>query len=51
VNVLAAQHGLTLAASGDSGSSKWRDRLVIVAGVLVLLGVGVAVRTFVRRTR
>jgi hypothetical protein len=49
VRALAARRGLTLSAGSSSGSSAWRDRLVIVAAVLVLLAVGVAVRAVVRR--
>lgn len=49
VRALAARRGLTLSSASDSGSSAWRDRIEIVAGVLVLLALGVGVRAVVRR--
>jgi hypothetical protein len=50
VKALAARRGITLeAASDNKGHSPWRDRLVIVAGVLVLAAVAVVVRMVVRR--
>jgi hypothetical protein len=50
VTALAARRGITLtAASEDKGRSPWRDRLVIVAGVLVLAAIAVVVRMVVRR--
>ena len=48
VGALAARHGLTLSASGKSHASPWRDRLVILAGVLALCAVGVSVQLFLR---
>ena len=49
VQALAARRGIALtAASEDSGHSPWRDRLVIVAGVLVLAAVAILVRLVVR---
>jgi hypothetical protein len=50
VKALAAGRGLTLeAASDQKGHSAWRDRVVIVAGALVLAAVAVVVRVLVRR--
>ena len=50
VKALAARRGITLeAASDQKGHSPWRDRLVIVAGVLVLVAVAIVVRMVVRR--
>jgi hypothetical protein len=50
VTALAARRGITLeAASKKKGHSPWRDRLVIVAGVLVLAAIAVVVRMVVRR--
>jgi hypothetical protein len=50
VNALAARRGITLeAASEKKGHSPWRDRLVIVAGVLVLAAIAVVVRMVIRR--
>ena len=50
VKALAARRGISLAAASEKkGSGPWRDRLVIVAGVLVLAGIAVLVRTIVRR--
>jgi hypothetical protein len=50
VKALAARRGITLAAASDkNASSPWRDRLVIIAGVLVLAGIAVLVRMVVRR--
>src|SRR5439155_11839931 len=42
VKALAARRGISLAAVSDKkGSGPWRDRLVIIAGVLVLAGIAV----------
>jgi hypothetical protein len=50
VRALAARRGLTLsAASSSSGSSPWRDRAEIIAGVLVLCAIGVVARLVLRR--
>ena len=49
VTALAARRGLTLSAGSESHSHHWRDRLEILAGVLVLCALAVAVRTVVRR--
>jgi hypothetical protein len=49
VTTLAARRGLTLSAGTESHSSRWRDRLEILAAVLVLGALAVAVRTVVRR--
>ena len=50
VKALAARRGISLAAASEKkGSGPWRDRLVIVAGVLVLAGIAVLVRTIVRK--
>ena len=49
VTALAGRRGLTLSAGSESHSSRWRDRLEILAGVLVLCALAVAVRTVVRR--
>lgn len=48
VTALASRHGLTLSAGGTSRSSRWHDRLVILAGLLVLLVFGLSVRLFLR---
>jgi hypothetical protein len=49
VQALAARRGITLAAASEGkGRSPWRDRLVIVAGVLVLAAIAVVVRMVVR---
>jgi hypothetical protein len=47
VRSLAARRGLELSAA--SGSSRRRDRIVIVAGVLVLAAIALVVRTALRR--
>ena len=50
VKALAARRGITLeAASDNKGHGPWRDRLVIIAGVLVLAAIAVVVRMVVRR--
>jgi hypothetical protein len=49
VSSLAERRGLKLSAGSESHSSRWRDRLEILAGVLVLAALAVAVRTVVRR--
>jgi pyruvate/2-oxoglutarate dehydrogenase complex dihydrolipoamide acyltransferase (E2) component len=50
VRVLAARHGLTLADVGSKGtSSRTRDRIKIVAGVLALCALAIGVRVLVRR--
>jgi hypothetical protein len=49
VTALAKRRGLSLADASDSGSSRWRDRLEIVAGVLVLGAIALVVRTVLRR--
>jgi len=50
VKALAARRGITLAAASDQkGHGPWRDRLVIIAGVLVLAAIAVVVRMVVRR--
>jgi hypothetical protein len=50
VKALAARRGITLeAASEKKGHSPWRDRVVIIAGALVLAAVAVVVRMVVRR--
>jgi len=51
VTALAKRRGLTLSGAEGSGSGPWRDRLKIVAGVLVLGAVALVVRTAVRRRR
>jgi hypothetical protein len=50
VRVLARRHGLTLADVSSSGSSsRTRDRIEIVAGVLALCALAIGVRVLVRR--
>ena len=49
VRALAARRGLTLSAGSTSGTSAWRDRAEIAAGVLVLCAIGVVVRLVLRR--
>jgi hypothetical protein len=49
VVALAERRDLTLSAGSSSHSNRWRDRLVIVAGVLVLAAVAVVVRLVLRR--
>jgi hypothetical protein len=49
VVALAERRGLTLSAPAGSQSSPWRDRLVIIAGVLVLCALAVVVRLVLRR--
>jgi hypothetical protein len=49
VAVLAERRGLTLSAKSASQSHRWRDRLVILAGVLVLCALAVVLRLVVRR--
>ena len=49
VRALAARRGLTLSSASGSGHSAWRDRIEIVAGVLVLAALAVGVRAVVRR--
>ena len=49
VQALAARRGLTLTTESPSAHSPWRDRLEIIAGVLVLTALAVGVRAFVRR--
>jgi hypothetical protein len=49
VRALAARRGLTLAAGSSSSGSQTRDRLEIVAGVLVLAALAFLVRLVVRR--
>src|SRR5262245_60939670 len=54
VRALAQQRGITLPtaeASADKGSSKNRDRVVLVAGVILLCGVAFAVRLLLGRRR
>jgi hypothetical protein len=47
VHALAARRGLTLTSESASTRNPWRDRLEIIAGVLVLAALGVGVRAFV----
>jgi hypothetical protein len=49
VVVLADRRGLTLSAKSASQSHRWRDRLVILAGVLVLCALAVVLRLVLRR--
>jgi hypothetical protein len=49
VRALAARRGLTLSSASSSGDSAWRDRLEIVAGVLVLAALALVVRATVHR--
>ena len=49
VVVLADRRGLTLSAKSASQSHRWRDRLMILAGVLVLCALAVVVRLVLRR--
>jgi len=49
VRALAARRGLTLSSASSSGHSAWRDRLEIVAGVLVLAALALVVRATVHR--
>jgi hypothetical protein len=49
VVVLGERRGLTLSAKSASHSHRWRDRLVILAGVLVLCALAVVVRLVLRR--
>jgi hypothetical protein len=49
VRVLAARHGLTLSAGTISGSSRTRDRLVILLAVVALSALALGVRLVVRR--
>jgi hypothetical protein len=49
VVVLAERRGLSLSAGSRSPSHRWRDRLVILAGVLVLCALAVVVRLVVRK--
>jgi hypothetical protein len=49
VVTLAERRGLTLSAGSSSQSSHWRDRIVIIAGVLVLCALAVVVRLVLRR--
>lgn len=49
VRALAARRGLTLSSGSSPGHSAWRDRLEIVAGVLVLAALALVVRATVRR--
>jgi hypothetical protein len=49
VRVLAARRGLTLTAGTAPASSRTRDRLKIVAGVLALCALAIGVRLVVRR--
>jgi hypothetical protein len=49
VVALAGRRGITLSAGSSSHSSRWSDRLVIIAGVLVLCALAVVVRLVLRR--
>jgi hypothetical protein len=49
VKALAARRGITLEAASEKGHGPWRDRLVIVAGVLVLAAIAVVARVVARR--
>jgi hypothetical protein len=49
VQALAARRGITLQAASEKKGHPWRDRLVIVAGVLVLVAIAIVVRMVVRR--
>jgi hypothetical protein len=49
VHALAARRGMTLTSESASAHNPWRDRLEIIAGVLVLTALAVGVRAFVRR--
>jgi hypothetical protein len=49
VVTLAERRGLSLSAGSSSGSSHWRDRFVIIAGVLVLCALAIIVRLVLRR--
>jgi hypothetical protein len=49
VVALAERRGLRLSAGSSSHSTRWRDRLVIVAGVLVLGALAVVARLVLRR--
>jgi hypothetical protein len=49
VVTLAERRGLTLSAGSSSQSSHWRDRIVIIAGVLVLCALAIVVRLVLRR--
>jgi hypothetical protein len=49
VVVLADRRGLTLSAKSASQSHRWRDRLMILAGVLVLCALAVVLRLVLRR--
>ncbi len=51
VRVLAARHGLTLSAGGSGTSSRTRDRIKIVAGVLVLCALAIGARLLLRRRK
>jgi hypothetical protein len=49
VTALAERRGLSLASETSAGANAWRDRVEIVAGVLVLCAVALGVRVLVRR--
>jgi hypothetical protein len=49
VLVLSERRGLSLSAKSASHSRRWRDRLVIIAGVLVLCALAIVVRLVLRR--
>jgi len=49
VVALAERRGLTLSAGSSSHSNRWRDRLVIVAGVLVLGALAIVGRLLLHR--
>ena len=49
VVALAERRGLSLSVESGSHSNRWRDRLVIAAGVLVLCALAVVVRLVLRR--
>jgi hypothetical protein len=49
VVVLGERRGLTLSAKSASHSHRWRDRLAILAGVLVLCALAILVRLVLRR--
>jgi hypothetical protein len=49
VVALAARRGISLSVESTSHSTRWRDRFVIIAGVLVLCALAVVVRLVVRK--